>query len=52
MYFLSNGNGTPIITYICLLLDFQMFSGMNFVQELGTACNYSQFRGTHVMRRR
>jgi len=46
-----NGNGIPIITYISLLLDFHTFSGMNCVQKSGTACNYLQFRGTHITRR-
>ena len=42
MYFLSNGNRTPVIT--CLSLDLHTFrlsytySGMNCVQKLGTAC--------------
>lgn len=31
MYFLSNGNGTPVTTY-------NTFSGMNCVRKSGTAC--------------
>jgi len=34
-----------------LRLDFYTYWGMNCVQKLGTACNYLQFRGTHVTKR-